>query len=392
MRPLNAPCVFLLLLSTTTLHAVVNKIDIRVEPSEFRSHLQIEDKFEFSWAKASVNGQPEAAAELSTRGNSCLGAPRRCFKIKFAEDIRLKISETKFWEVKNFNLTSMWQDNGYINHKIGMGLAKKLKLLSLKNTYVLLTVNKKPYGLYIALQKPTKNLKTSPYVARRREEGEADTKKYRSKIAGSYSEADFITAYESMYERIQNRNDETLYGFLKERLNIENYFKLLALHTLLRNGDYTDELFFYARPLEQTQGKIYFDILPWDFEDLFSSPHDGKPNKKAGKKGYFKKTILYSFEDPLDMAIARNSSLYRKFLARAKNTLEIELTDEVIDQVIKKVHSKITPYLDFPGVYSASKRDEIHDDQVYSKGYILNLLEKRKSELKSRRKLLLRKI
>jgi hypothetical protein len=42
------------------------------------------------------------------RGNQCLKAPRKCFAVKFSEEI--SINNLK---VEGFNLIRMWQDEGY---------------------------------------------------------------------------------------------------------------------------------------------------------------------------------------------------------------------------------------------------------------------------------------
>lgn len=376
---------------TSTLLAQTNIIKLNVSQNDYQNYKAKNKKYIFKNANATVNDSGPIASSLSTRGQSCIGAPRRCFGIDLNMDAKLILESGEKWKTDGIILASMSQDTGYINNKIGFAFTKRMGLPTVKNTYSEVLINGQSLGLYLAQQKPHKLAKKakSGFVGRRREEGNLEIKKFYPEEA-KFSQIQYQEAFDGMYQAIKKYPESpNLYRYLNSKMNLNKYFKLLTLQSMLRNGDYTDELYFYA--VANSSG-IYFDIIPWDFEDLFNNPHPTKANKKALKKGWFNETILYSFEDPLDSAIFKNQQLHKAFKDTAKAYLENVLTEKMIDQSLDEVRSSITPYLDNNEIFRLSTLDESSRGTAYSKYGILNLLEQRRMEIKSRRKELLSKL
>ena len=97
-----------------------------------------------------------------------------------------------------------------------------------------------------------------------------------------------------------------MYDSLNAVVHLDHYFQWLAFNYLIKNGDYTDELFLYL----STEDKR-FDIIPWDYDDIFKSqPHDGfeKRNKVLDHK------LLFSAEAYIDIVIDKDPFLYLEFL------------------------------------------------------------------------------
>lgn len=373
--------------------AATNHIDLKIAKTDEARYPKTEKPYIFKDVELKVGETAWQEGKLKTRGQSCLGAPRRCFKVEGTQKVSFT-NKDKTWKVKKFNLVSMWQDHGYINHVIGLGLSKKIGLKSYNYQFSTVSINGKPNGLYLVVQRPSKTLKNSPWFGRRRSVGSIEAKKYREDKAAGIKENRFETAYYEMYDILNDRKfkkRKDAYSFFKSRMDIDSYFRLLALHSLVKNGDYTDELFFYAVNPAKTGGKIYFKILPWDFEDLFAPPHDmhtGENGKWRNKK-YFKRTILYSFEDPLDQGLAMNKYFYKSFVPKAKEVLNVKITDKVIDEVVDDIKAKITPYLRKTEFLKMSRLDEGSDEKEYTAEYVLKLLEKRRREMKANRRNLL---
>ena len=98
-------------------------------------------------------------------------------------------------------------------------------------------------------------------------------------------------------------------------VHLDHYFKWLAFNYLIKNGDYTDELFLY---LDEDENR--FDIIPWDYDDIFMrQPHDGfdKRNQVLDHQ------LLFSGEAYLDVVIDGDKFLYLEFLRNFSQIVKI---------------------------------------------------------------------
>lgn len=343
------------------------------------------EKYQFTKPEVSVNGVPLKDVELGTRGNQCLKAPRRCFSVKFNEQVRINNLQAE-----GFNLISMWQDEGYTTAEIGYSFYKELGLFHLDREYVEVKIDGKSNGLYLLSQRPNKNLKkkfNSAFIGRVGYFTKLEVKKYHKKKT-KFEQKDFERTFDEIVKKSKKVSKDKLYDYLAYRMNIDKYLKWLALNTFMQNGDYVDEVYFYADD-ESKHEKIYFDIMAWDLDDLFKKPHFGPWNNLRFRRK-LKKSLLYSMESKLDRLINDSPILYSKFKQILKEMLTTEINDSFIDVQIDSVIKKISPYLTEP-ILALSKMDD-REGAPYTKTYILNLIEKRRQLLKTRRILLLERV
>ncbi len=374
-----------------------NRIFIKVTPEDlpFVSEKGKGDRYEFTGAKFKLNDGKWMDMELKTRGQTCLKAPRRCFGVKLSDKVSFSpyVAEP-VKDVKKFNLVSMWQDRGYINYKVGYHFLTGLGLFHLKNQYAELIINDKSYGLYLVVEKPDKVLTkrlNSPFVLRRGYLGKPTVKEFKDKKT-EYQESDFLAAYEEIYDQLKAYQGPELYGFLSKRLNIEQYFEWLALNTFLKNGDYADEVFFYAAP-DNTEERIYFNIMAWDYDDLLNKPHASywmwsfwnPVNRKI-----LKTKLIYSTEDKLDRRIAKDPYLYEKYTAAFERLLREKILDSHIRKIFQKVKQEIAPYLQRQRIIDMSSLDD--QAEPYSPEGIIQFLDEMSEFLIKRRVEILTKI
>jgi spore coat protein H len=124
--------------------------------------------------------------------------------------------------------------------------------------------------------------------------------------------------------------------------------KWLAFNFLVRNGDYTDEVFFYIDPEIKK-----FKIIPWDYDDLFLlAPHEGKDvsRKILGNK------LIFSSEDQLDITIANDPYLYNIYLTGLRETLEA-LPVNTVKEAFENTYAELYPYYADNELISMSKYD-----------------------------------
>jgi len=141
--------------------------------------------------------------------------------------------------------------------------------------------------------------------------------------------------------------------------------KWLAFNFIVRNGDYSDEVFFYIEPEIQK-----YRIIPWDYDDIFASaPHEGslQRNKAIGDK------LIFSSEDDLDKKIASDPYLYRAYLAKFKEVLEI-ISPAVLKQVFENTYAELYPYYSNKDIISNSEFDVYKDADIDKlKSYVFNI-------------------
>ncbi len=358
------------------------------KPSEQHRVKEPPKSYVFASPIVKVNGEMLKGAELNTRGNQCLAAPRRCFSVKSENAINLPGSSKI--KAKSFNLISMWQDEGYITAEIGYGVFKDLGLIHLDREYAEVFIDGKTNGLYLLTEKADKIIQKkfdSAFIGRVKYFSKLEIKEFE-KDKTQFEEEQFADVFQEIMKSDEDLKGDELYKFLSARMNINNYLRLMAANSISMNGDYIDEVYFFSKD-EDKRGSIYFDVMAWDLDDLFKTPHWGPWNNLLYKKE-LKNSLLYSLESKLDRVINRNPDLYARYKSILKSMLLKEFTDTFIDKHINRVKTKITPYLK-DSILAQSIRDD-RKAPVYTKQYILNLLEQRRMELKARRQVLLKQL
>ena len=148
-------------------------------------------------------------------------------------------------------------------------------------------------------------------------------------------------------------------------IDLDSYMKWLAFNFIVRNGDYSDEVFFYIDP----EIKKY-RIIPWDYDDIFASaPHEGslQRNKAIGDK------LIFSSEDDLDKKIASDPYLYKVYLTKFKEVLE-KLSPALLKQVFENTYAELYPYYSNKDIISNSEFDVYKDANIDNlKSYLLTI-------------------
>ncbi len=158
----------------------------------------------------------------------------------------------------------------------------------------------------------------------------------------------FTNKCENLYAYLDQYTGEELYKVLSEILNLEMYMKWLAFNFLVKNGDYTDEVYFYIDP-----GSNRYNIIPWDFDDIFSSvPHEGYDHIDP----VIIDKYIFSSEDPLDVKIVEDEYLYSIYLDQFHNILTT-LSPEKIKEELEIIFSELYPYYSNEEIMNMSKYD-----------------------------------
>lgn len=382
------------------------RVFITMDDAEKTAHLQ-NSKY-ISTGKVTVQTQTNGVSEntqgitFKTRGQSSIKAPRKNFAFKIAEkDGKKMVIGTAKGEELLF--TSMWQDLGYISNKIGYRFMSYSGLAPHPVEYSELLINGETNGLYL-VTKSMKDVATktldSPLVIRRRYFGQYEVAVYKASKS-EHSEQMLSDRYRQMMDLVDDNrkffgSSSDFHDQLSQYIDLDQYYSWLATNYLLKNGDYADEVFFYAATKgTKTLDEVKFKILPWDLDDLFKDKMHWQyfhpKNIAAVATGKPERDLIFNYESALDRALMRNEYTKKMYHQKIRKMLDNELSEASIKATIEATRKEITPYLT-PEILAASAKDSINEGQAYTKEFILKLLEQREAELLARRQEMIRSL
>jgi spore coat protein H len=298
------------------------------------------EKFKIPSCEIAYNGIPLAVKTCKIRGHTTLYFKRKSFSISLKDPILLGECE-----IEKLALNSLSMDCNYYRNRLSFLLMEKIGIFPLQNAYAELCINGNSAGLYLAIQKPEDYIRSlgSNLLVRREYEGRLTTEYSEGENAKNQ-----IKRLKKLRKLTKELEGQQLYDSLNAVVFLDHYFKWLAFNYLIKNGDYTDELFLYL-----TVDENRFDIIPWDYDDIFKSqPHDGfeRRNKVLDHK------LLFSGEAYIDIVIDQDKFLYQEFLLNFQQVLEI-LTPELLQDVFETVYTELYPYFTDEELISQSDSD-----------------------------------
>lgn len=339
--------------------------------------------------------------EIRTRGQNSLRFPRKSYTVNLREPVYISGRNGRDGILLDrFKLLAMAMDYTYIENRLGLGLLEQTGNMPLFFKFVEVGINGETQGVYMLVEDPEEYIKElgSEYICRRG---------YNHWLADSEYEPSFhfisLNEYQTIYNEIYRvlllHEGEELYKQLEERLNMRSYFRKIGIDYLLRNGDYTDEIYFYATISDD---RIQYQIIPWDYDDLFSDqPHEvgvsWGTGKVFGERNYptyqdvldvIGDKLIFSIEDDLDYTIARDSFLYAKYEEDLR-VLVKDLEKVGFEALFTNLRNELGPYYQDEKIVAQSKYDresttrEKWEDNMREKQ---NMLEERLRDMKNKLK------
>ena len=309
-----------------------------------------------------INGDKLEPKEIKTRGQSSLYFRRKSFSFSLESAASFHHGETAE-TFRKFYLLSLSMDRNYCNNHLAFELMENSGLFGLFYSFCELIVNGRSEGIYLVIERPEDwalKKKNSPLLVRRGYNSRIDKLK-TGKKTDKVETKKYMSCFRQIYRSLNKYEGEELYKTLSNWLETDMYMKWLAFNFFVRNGDYTDEVYFFIDPDTDK-----FGIIPWDYDDVFSlAPHEGtgEGRKFTGGK------LFFSTEDVLDKKIVADPYLYEKYLVQFRELLN-QLTSEVLEKVFENTYAELFPY------YSNSEtiKNSIYDQYKYDD---LNSLESR---------------
>jgi spore coat protein H len=335
---------------TDTTRTIENSILINVSKSVYLGIKEISgEKKQIKNPELIINGDSIGVKELRTRGKTTLHLRRKSFSISLAQKVGLNHYD-QIRHFKKFYALSLSMDKHYIRNRLSFGMMKEIGIFDLFYSYSELKINGQSEGIYLLVERPQdwalKN-KNSPCIIRRGFDNKINKLKPGKKIDKTETE-NYKQQYKQIYKALKKFNGDELYSVLSQWIDLEMYMKWLAFNFFIRNGDYTDEVYFYIDPVS---GKYY--IIPWDYDDIFAhQPHEGIEEKlrTVGQK------LIFSSEDLLDQKIASDDFLYEKYLNQLASILYV-LTPDKIQKILDSSFAELYPYYKCKEIIGMSRFD-----------------------------------
>jgi hypothetical protein len=334
------------------------------------------------------------------RGDNTLNFTRKGFGVNMDRKLLLYNPEEQTdKKYEEFKLLAMVYDYTYIENCTAVRLFKEVDLWPVYSFFTEVRLNNHTQGLYHFIEDPVEYFieqENSSFVVRR---GYDHVVKASSISPDSQKNQEaYIARFNRIYTNLPGYSGQRLYDTLSSYIDLQQYFTKLSIDMLIKNGDYTDEVFFYTKIKDKRE---VFGVFPWDYDDIFADqPHEiGNswatgtifgPREYSGFDAIIADVgskLLYSIEDDLDYKIAKDSLLYKQYLITLRKVIEkIDLS--VIDNIFDYTYDHISPFYSNDSIVSQSRYDV---DETNYELFVTNLAEKRQM-LKDRRNMILQEL
>lgn len=277
-------------------------------------------------------GAPMAAV-IHFRGSTSIKCDRKSIAVNLdgGDNRRLMPGGTG----DKMTLLSMCMDDGYVQTAWVDRVLGRLGLYPVGLRYVRLTVAGKNHGVYL-LSQNVKDFAAEQETAltmllrRGNEQGgkpaEVDLPDPDADPQGA---AAALAVYDELRALAKGQDADAR---VRERFALDDYLRWMAWNTLVRNGDYVDEVFLLG---SVEAGATYFQFIPWDPDDVFSDCHGAGAYAVEEPSG-----LLYCAEADLDHAIVEDPAIHARYVKAMRLVLE-QASDELLAATMAQVRAEL---------------------------------------------------
>lgn len=344
------------------------RIEINMN-SASRESLKADQKTEISDVEMKVfkAGQltDQEVVQLSSRGQSSIKFPRKNFSVKVHKDQEGEKKKLKVGGVKSNQLvlSASPEDTLFVKNKIGYSLLKAIGIHSLKTQFAEVEINGTSQGLYMVTENQTENLmkeQDAEIVLRRRYNDDLEVKDAKKDLSQEQI-LKYQQTLKAVHKSIRELQGDKLIAALQKNLNLKNYLKWIAFNYIVKNGDYSDEVYFYGKTNPETQ-EIVFDVSPWDMDDSFAdkmhlSSWPTGPNWHMNEES--DKQMIYNYESRIDRKVASDEKLLRMYFAAMEEVVNTLSQDHVLVDIKQNILAELNPYLDDADILQNGALDAI---------------------------------
>ena len=332
--------------------AFPRRIDFRFTAEERAVHDQRvadRDKADFALSVRVGDAAPIAAV-AHLRGQSSLDCRRKNYTVDLEGGAKRHLLPGVATD--EFHLISMCLDDRYFQQVSANRLARRLGLFPLGFGLVELTLDGESHGVYLLLEKPSEALADEMgrprVILRRRFDPDGFVPDVRLPAAAAYADP-LADSYRALLALPDQREGPALLAALERHFSLDAFLRLLALHSVLHNGDWIDETFFAGDEAvidgERTER---WSVAVWDMDDIYSECHHGGRWAIDDPWG-----LAFCAEGDLERAILADDAVYGRFVDLLEGLLAGGLTEADVAAAFDETASELLPFFDEPAVAQA---------------------------------------
>ena len=253
-------------------------------------------------------------------------------------------------------LIALCKDKYYINWYTARTLSTRLGFFPLKSRFVELVVDDEHRGIYLLVEKPQDAFRDANSRVQSVVRRNNDSKGHSPSVKYAHESKDQARDdYQALLDRLTSATGSELTDAAAMSMDIDQYLRWIALMTLLRNGDYIDEVYFVATQtldasLEPTD---FYTIVSWDPDDLFSRCHGGGQYAIDDPNG-----LLFCTESVIDHSMFADSQFYTRYVTVLESVLD-EISQDIFDAALDETVAHLDTYFQSEVIRMAMI--EIHD-------------------------------
>jgi hypothetical protein len=296
------------------------------------------------------NGRPAPPAEINLRGKGTLVCPRRSFTVRFEHPVHLQDSPP----LSDVVLIALCEDPLVLRSRVSLEILARLDLFPSWFSYVELRYGGETRGVYLMIERPKSAIRRlNPdvtQVIRRLSDVDVEID-YPDDATIPDLEA-FLAPYRAIFSLHQVLQGDLLLAEFMRRMLYDQYLLLLAYNSVMENGDYIDEIYFYDRtpPLNRPGGEIpFFAVMAWDQDETFRRCHTPAPIADP---------LLNCAESRLDRLVVTQPPVRALYVTQLRRLLDGPASAASLEGVSARAAAELAVYLDRPGVRALHVVDE----------------------------------
>ncbi|MCA9542119.1 MAG: CotH kinase family protein [Myxococcales bacterium] len=294
-----------------------------------------------------IDGRPGPEIEVNLRGKGTFFCARRSFTVRFATPVRVGDSPP----LEHILLLSMCEDEPYLRMRSSVELLQGVGLFPSWFTFAEVRYGEQTRGVYLVVERPRKAVsrlfRDNELVIRRIRDDQEEID--RPDEADIVDRDALLAPYRALYDVIAALEGDALLDQLDRRMDYDHYLDWLAVNSVLENGDYRDEVYFYDRPGPAGAVSPYFAILAWDYDGVQTPCHVGNPIAEP---------LMYCAESALDRPVRDDAAVHARYVDRLRAVLDGPLAPAAYAETIHRVAAELALYLDRPGVRAIMARGD----------------------------------
>ena len=293
-----------------------------------------------------IAGRPAPSAELNLRGKGTLDCERRSFTVRFDQPAYIRDSPA----LEHVVLLSMCLDSTYLKMRSSAEVLQGFGLFPPWFTFAELRYGGRSRGVYMVVERPRKAIPRvfpeNEVVVRRIRDNIEEVKR---PAAETIEDLDaFLAPYRRLFELRRAFVAEALLDALRSHMDYDNYLRWLAVNSVLRNGDYIDEVYFYDRRAPAGATSPYFAVMGWDYDDILRGCHT---------RGPLPEPLFYCAESSLDRPVMDHPAVRQVYVEILRSVMTEALSVEAYGALLRRVAGELAVYLRREGVADAMRVD-----------------------------------